>query len=302
VAGVRARAAAAAMRPPRGGAAAQHCARCVSLLLLLLGTLCAAAATSAASAASRAALAASPADGVTERLLTFSLPGGGGGGEDGDDGASSAAVRALVVTPAPGAPARAGAPPVLLLHGASFDADTWATLGTLRELAAAGYTAAAVDLPGAGAATRPSGPLRAAQRAAFLDALATSLGWARMHLVAPSASGRYALPFILQARDACFSFRSLPLRVCVCVSLSLSRAVCGAAQHAARVASFVPIAAVGIEGNTRALSRSAAAAATPTLILWGERCACAARALPRARTRTHTRAPAAAASAAAQSR
>jgi pimeloyl-ACP methyl ester carboxylesterase len=169
------------MRPPCGGAAAARRRTALLLVLFVSAASCAAA-----------------ADGVTEeRLLTFRPPAGDYSDSQESESGPETSVRALVVTPAPGA-ARADAPPVLLLHGASFDADTWATLGTLKALAAAGYTAAAVDLPSATANAQRSG--RHAQRAAFMDALATSLGWPRMHLVAPSASGRYALPFILKVR------------------------------------------------------------------------------------------------------
>jgi abhydrolase domain-containing protein 14 len=39
---------------------------------------------------------------------------------------------------------------VLLLHGASFQAETWRELGTLGELDLAGYRATALDMPGHG--------------------------------------------------------------------------------------------------------------------------------------------------------
>ena len=44
----------------------------------------------------------------------------------------------------------AGAVSFLLLHGSAFSSDTWIKLGTLQTLAALGYTAIAIDLPGEG--------------------------------------------------------------------------------------------------------------------------------------------------------
>jgi pimeloyl-ACP methyl ester carboxylesterase len=159
-------------------------------------------------------------------------------------------------------------PHVLLLHGAAFTADTWQQMGTLQALARAGYHAAAVDLPGAGNVTRPAQRLEPALRAPFAVALLDALGWPSAHVVAPSASGRYALPLLLAVR--------WQQRVCR-PALLLTARWC-AAQAPQRVASFVPIAAMGIDQHLAALmaSTGGAARARPTLIVWGEGCAAAA--------------------------
>ncbi len=77
---------------------------------------------------------------------------------------------------------------VLLLHGARFNADTWRELGTLDILAAAGYRAVAIDLPGFGR----SGP-SSLKPEAFLLAVIDTLGVPPV-IVSPSMSGRFSLP------------------------------------------------------------------------------------------------------------
>ena len=178
---------------------------------------------------------------ATERYLTVPLP------ADESGGAETYRVRALV---APGDPARrssgggaAAHLPVLLLHGASFNADTWDALGTLKLLSAAGYDVAALDLPGAsGGGTTPDGRVALPRRGALLVGALDALRWdGPAHVVAPSASGRFALPLLLRAPE--------------------------------RVASFVPIAAVGLDGAVaQLLAASEPARAVPTLLIWGEKC------------------------------
>jgi pimeloyl-ACP methyl ester carboxylesterase len=94
------------------------------------------------------------------------------------------AIHGLAAGPASGAP-------VLLLHGAKFDARTWERLGTLDALAEAGFRAVAIDLPGFGGSK--------ASRAApdtFLEELLPALDLERPVLVSPSMSGRFSLPYV----------------------------------------------------------------------------------------------------------
>ena len=88
---------------------------------------------------------------------------------------------------------RATDPCVLLLHGAAFRASTWRELGTLRELARAGFHVVAIDLPGYG--DSPKSSLAAAD---FLPELYAALGLERAVIVSPSMSGAFSLPFVAQ--------------------------------------------------------------------------------------------------------
>jgi abhydrolase domain-containing protein 14 len=86
-----------------------------------------------------------------------------------------------------------GGRPVLLLHGAKFDSSTWKKLGTLETLAAAGYRATALDLPGFGRS-----PGWAFDHDRFLANLLPVLGLDRPVVVAPSMSGLVTFPLILR--------------------------------------------------------------------------------------------------------
>ncbi|MGK7878057.1 MAG: alpha/beta fold hydrolase [Xenococcaceae cyanobacterium] len=103
----------------------------------------------------------------------------------------------------------ATAPPVLFLHGASFSAQTWQEIGSLKLLAEKGYRAVAVDLPGYGSSQRISDPPQE-----FMGLLIEGLNLNLPIVVSPSMSGGYSLPFI--------------------------------ANHSERLRGFVPVAPVGI--------------------------------------------------------
>jgi abhydrolase domain-containing protein 14 len=79
--------------------------------------------------------------------------------------------------------------PVVLLHGASFNAETWREIGTMRALAEAGYMAYAVDLPGFGKSAHAQGSTRT-----WLRVLLDLVKIEKPVLVSPSMSGQYALP------------------------------------------------------------------------------------------------------------
>ena len=95
-----------------------------------------------------------------------------------------------------------GGAPLLLLHGAAFSSQTWRELGTLARAAEAGVRVVAVDLPGFGATPEGGGE----DRGAFLAALVDALGLDRPVVVAPSMSGAFALPFVLEHGDRCGGF------------------------------------------------------------------------------------------------
>jgi pimeloyl-ACP methyl ester carboxylesterase len=83
--------------------------------------------------------------------------------------------------------------PVVLLHGASFNAETWVQIGTMKALARAGYLAYAVDLPGHGRSSPSHGTART-----WLRVLLDLLKVERPVVVSPSMSGGFALPLVTE--------------------------------------------------------------------------------------------------------
>lgn len=87
--------------------------------------------------------------------------------------------------------------PVLFLHGARFTSKDWQKIGTLKALSSQGYTVAAVDLPKHGDSERVKEPSDENGRIEFLGQLIKKLELERPVVVAPSMSGSYALPFVM---------------------------------------------------------------------------------------------------------
>ncbi|XP_076870083.1 putative protein-lysine deacylase ABHD14B [Brachyhypopomus gauderio] len=101
---------------------------------------------------------------------------------------------------------RQAAPPepaklsVLLLHGIRFSSQNWVDTGTMETLAAAGYRALALDLPGFGQSKCAQAPAPVAEPAPgeFLRQVCEGLKTGPVVVVSPSLSGMYSLPFLLQ--------------------------------------------------------------------------------------------------------
>ncbi len=91
---------------------------------------------------------------------------------------------------------------VLLLHGASFKAETWRQIGTLDILTKEGYHAVAVDLPGFGDSAGNLEGMDVKQRKQWISELLTVLEIEQPVAVVPSMSGRIALPWLIADSDA----------------------------------------------------------------------------------------------------
>jgi pimeloyl-ACP methyl ester carboxylesterase len=92
-------------------------------------------------------------------------------------------------------------PSVLLLHGGRFDSTTWLDLGTLDQLADAGYHVVAIDLPGYGQSPASSVPTED-----FLARAIPQLPVDRPVIVSPSMSGAFSLPLLARDSDKVAGF------------------------------------------------------------------------------------------------
>lgn len=92
-------------------------------------------------------------------------------------------------------------PEVLLLHGMRFHSGTWLEIGTYRYLADHGFRVVGLDLPGFGRSEKADVPI-----GSFLVEVLPALGLKKPVVVAPSMSGGYTFPFVLQHPEASSGF------------------------------------------------------------------------------------------------
>jgi len=79
--------------------------------------------------------------------------------------------------------------PILLMHGARFDAHTWLTTNTIQDLVTAGYRVFAIDIPGFSHSPRAT-----LYANSFTDTLLGELTKEPAIIVTPSLSGRFGFP------------------------------------------------------------------------------------------------------------
>lgn len=108
-----------------------------------------------------------------------------------------AAVHYLTAGPADGRE-------VVLLHGQKFTSAVWVQTGTIKLLAELGYRVVAVDLPGFG-----DSPATTQDVDKWLSVAVRTLCNGRPVIVAPSMSGRFALPFLTSEPDRMAGFVAL---------------------------------------------------------------------------------------------
>lgn len=95
-----------------------------------------------------------------------------------------------------GTPNKSSKGDVVLLHGAKFSSSTWEKIGTVKILVEEGYRVIAPDLPGGKGQSVLDGIEDSPEK--VLDAIMMTYSVKRPILLAPSMSGRYALPYLIK--------------------------------------------------------------------------------------------------------
>ncbi len=81
--------------------------------------------------------------------------------------------------------------PVLILHGASFNAEVWVKTGTLNAISSIGWRAIAVDMPGFGKSEKGE----FGTMSAFISKFANALGLNEFVIMGASLGGKEALEY-----------------------------------------------------------------------------------------------------------
>lgn len=103
-----------------------------------------------------------------------------------------------------GTPNQSSKGDVILLHGAKFSSSTWEKIGTIRILTEEGYRVIAPDLPGGKGQSVLDGVEDSPE--SLLNAILTTYSVTRPIILAPSMSGRYALPYLIKYPNAVRAF------------------------------------------------------------------------------------------------
>lgn len=90
---------------------------------------------------------------------------------------------------------------ILLLHGAKYGSQTWRGVGTLQILAYWGYRTYAIDLPGYQLSKKATPPDTQKGKIKFMEDLIEKLRLTKVVIVAPSMSGTFGLPILLEPNN-----------------------------------------------------------------------------------------------------
>ena len=89
--------------------------------------------------------------------------------------------------------------PVVLLHGASFNARTWEETNTIQSIAKAGFRSISVDLPGKGRSE--AGEFSGDRITGFLDGFLSTLGVEKPIILGASLGGYVAMDYAMRNAD-----------------------------------------------------------------------------------------------------
>merc|ERR1712228_526185 len=92
-------------------------------------------------------------------------------------------------------------PDILLLHGAKYGSQTWKGLGTLQIFSYWGYRTVAIDLPGYKLSKKATPPTDRVDIIHFMEDVIDKLKMTKVVIIAPSMSGTYGLPILLETND-----------------------------------------------------------------------------------------------------